>query len=223
MPHMVPVPIPGPPRQVITHKVYVHTNAYDCDAGVGDWRRQWSGQHQRYCCYKHHIACTTKVDVRPHYHTITHYKQVTVPVHVPVPAPPAQIINKVVNVPIHDPPQVIRVPVPGHPNVVPKYVHEKISVPVPEPSPPVYHSVPVPTPVHDPGQIIHVPAPLPPQTLVRNKVIYKTRHVRVQHVYNCQAGFSNWKYGLSAAVGFVSRCCGRVCGDCRSAVPVFGA
>ena len=40
--------------------------------------------------------------VRPHYHTITHIKHVTVPVPMPIPAPPAQVINHVVNVPIHD-------------------------------------------------------------------------------------------------------------------------
>lgn len=37
--------------------------------------RQWSPKHQRYCCYKRNIACTTRVDLRPHYHTITHVKQ----------------------------------------------------------------------------------------------------------------------------------------------------
>lgn len=93
-----------------------------------------------------------------------------------------------------DPPQVIKVPVPGKPNYVawiislfertflcylvhpaplafvssstwirgnsghdeaievPKYVHQKHYVPVKEPSPPQYHSVPVPVPVKDPGQ-----------------------------------------------------------------------
>ena len=35
---------------------------------------------------------------------------------------------------------------------VPKYIHEKHYVPVPEPSPPKYHSVPVPVPVHEPGK-----------------------------------------------------------------------
>ena len=41
--------------------------------------------------------------IRPHYHTITHVKHVTVPVHVPIPAPPARVINHIVNVPIHEP------------------------------------------------------------------------------------------------------------------------
>eukprot|EP00438_Fugacium_kawagutii_P009465 Skav202076 [mRNA] locus=scaffold1138:796839:799898:- [translate_table: standard] len=35
---------------------------------------------------------------------------------------------------------------------VPKYVHEKHYVPVPEPSPPTYHNVPVPVPVQEPGK-----------------------------------------------------------------------
>lgn len=35
---------------------------------------------------------------------------------------------------------------------VPKYVHEKHYVPVPEPSPPTYHNVPVPVPVKEPGK-----------------------------------------------------------------------
>eukprot|EP00913_Durusdinium_trenchii_P003918 g3627.t1 len=97
-----------------------------------------------------------QVTYRPHYHTITHYKQ---------------------------------------PNYVPKYVHQKHYVPVKEPSPPQYHSVPVPVPVKDPGQVIKVPVPLPPQTVVHNKVIYKTRHVKVQHIYDCNAGFNNWRPG----------------------------
>ncbi|CAK9074279.1 Uncharacterized protein SCF082_LOCUS36193 [Durusdinium trenchii] len=182
VPHVVPVPVPPPPRQVIEHKVYVHHSAFDCDAGSVDWKHQWSGEQQRYCCYKSHIACTTKINVRPHFHTITHYKTQTVPVHVAIPAPPAQVVNHVVNVPIHDPPRMIRVPVPGQPNVVPKYVHQKHYVPVPEASPPTYHSVPVPVPVREPGHVIPVPAPLPSQTVVRNKVIYKTRHVKMGHV-----------------------------------------
>lgn len=199
VPHMVPVPIPPPPRQVITHKVYVHTAAYDCTEGLSVFKSQWSPQHQRYCCYKSHVACTTKVSYRPHYHTITRVKHVTVPVHVPVPAPPARVINHIVNVPIHDAPQVIKVPVPGHPHVVPKYIHEKHYVPVPEPSAPKYHTVPVPVPVKEPGKVIKVPVPLPPKTIVKNKVIYKTRHVKVKHVYDCEAGFENWKYGWSSA------------------------
>lgn len=199
VPHMVPVPIPPPPRRVITHKVYVHTAAYDCTEGLSVFKSQWSPQHQRYCCYKSHVACTTKVTYRPHYHTITHVKHVTVPVHVPVPAPPARVINHIVNVPIHDAPQVIKVPVPGHPHVVPKYIHEKHYVPVPEPSAPKYHSVPVPVPVKEPGEVIKVPVPLPPKTIVKNKVIYRTRHVKVKHVYDCDAGFENWKYGWSSS------------------------
>eukprot|EP00913_Durusdinium_trenchii_P001160 g1067.t1 len=90
------------------------------------------------------------------------------------------------------------VPTPGAPNVVPKYVHQKHYVPVPEPSPPQYHSVPVPVPVTDPGKVIKVPVPLAPQTIVKNKVLYKTRHVQVQHIYDCNAGFSNWMSGWSS-------------------------
>ena len=40
------------------------------------------------------------------------------------------------------------------PPQVPKYVHEKHYVPVPEPSPPTYHTVPVPVKVTDPGQAV---------------------------------------------------------------------
>lgn len=48
-------------------------------------------------------------------------------------------------------------PPPGHGSPpllheVPKYVHEKHYVPVPEPSPPTYHKVPVPVPVKEPGK-----------------------------------------------------------------------
>ena len=35
---------------------------------------------------------------------------------------------------------------------VPKYIHQKHYVPVPEPSPPTYHKVPVPVPVKEPGK-----------------------------------------------------------------------
>eukprot|EP00913_Durusdinium_trenchii_P026007 g24401.t1 len=84
----------------------VHTHAYDCDEGSEDWQHTWSTQHARYCCYLRQIGCKTKVEYRPHYHTITKTKPVTVK--------------------------------------VPKYVHQKHYVPVPEPSPPQYHSVPVP-------------------------------------------------------------------------------
>ena len=102
---------------------------------------------------------------------------------------------------------------------VPKYIHQKHFVPVPEPTPPQYHNVPVPVKVTDPGKIIKVPSPMPQQTIVKNKawrhlqclshpcqplkamfsrtpftqVIYKTKHIRVQHVYDCAAGFSNWR------------------------------
>ena len=31
------------------------------------------------------------------------------------------------------------------------------------------------------------------------QVIYRTRHVKVKHVYDCHAGFKNWKYGWSSA------------------------
>ncbi|CAK9066403.1 unnamed protein product, partial [Durusdinium trenchii] len=109
------------------------------------------------------------------------------------------------NVPIQDAPRVIRVPTPGAPHIVPKYVHQKHYVPVPEPSPPQYHNVPVPVKVTDPGKVIHVPVPLPPQTVVKNKVLYKTRHVQVQHVYDCSAGYSNWMSGWSS--GKKSWCC----------------
>ena len=29
-------------------------------AGLSVFKSQWSPQHQRYCCYKSHVACTTK-------------------------------------------------------------------------------------------------------------------------------------------------------------------
>ncbi|CAK9113002.1 unnamed protein product, partial [Durusdinium trenchii] len=199
VPHTVTVPIPPPPRKVITHTVHVHTHAFDCDGDASGDMSMWSSEKKRYCCYLRGITCHTKVTYRPHYHTITHIKHVTVPVHVPIPAPPPQVINHVVNDPIHDPPQVIKVPVPGQPTYVPKYVHQKHYVPVREPSPPQYHNVPVPVPIKDPGQVIKVPVPLPPQTVVKNKVIYKTRHVKVQHIYDCKAGFNNWNSGWSSA------------------------
>eukprot|EP00913_Durusdinium_trenchii_P026490 g24856.t1 len=151
----------------------VHTHAFDCDEGV-NWQHTWSSEHQRYCCYLRQIGCHTKVEYRPHYHTITKTKAETGPVP--------------------DAPRVIRVPTPGAPHIVPKYVHQKHYVPVPEPSPPQYHNVPVPVKVTDPGKVIHVPVPLPPQTVVKNKVLYKTRHVQVQHVYDCSAGYSNWSF-----------------------------
>ena len=168
VPHMVSVPIPPPPRKVITHKVYVHSDAFDCNQGAYDMH-SWSEEQSRYCCYKHEIGCKTKMEYRPHYHTITKVKPVPVHVPVPIPAPPAQVITHVQNIPIHDPPAVIKVPTPGAPHVVNKYVHEKNYVPVPVASPPQYHHVPVPVPVQDPGRVIKVPEPLPPQTIVKNK------------------------------------------------------
>ena len=199
VPHTVPVPVPAPPPKVITHKVLVHTHAFNCDSSLSDYMHTWTPKKQRYCCYLRQIGCKTKVTYRPHYHTITKVKNVKVPVHVPIPAPPAQVVNKVVNVPIHDPPKVIKVPVPGEPHVVHKYIHKKVPMPVPQPSPPKYHNVPVPVKVVDPGKTIKVPVPLPPQTVVKNRVIYKTRHVNVQHIYDCKAGYSNWHAGWSSA------------------------
>ncbi|CAK8988512.1 unnamed protein product [Durusdinium trenchii] len=199
VPHTVTVPIPAPPPKVITHKVMVHTHVYDCDSGLADYKHTWTPKKQRYCCYLRHIACHTRVTYRPHYHTITKVKHITVPVHVPIPAPPPAVVNKVVNVPIHDPPQVIKVPVPGKPHVVPKYVHKKVPVPVPQPTPPKYHTVRVPVKIRDPGKTIKVPVQMPPRTIVKNRVIYKTRHVKVQHIYDCNAGYSNWHSGWSSA------------------------
>ena len=72
-------------------------------------------------------------------------------------------------------------------------------VPVPEASPPKYHRVPVPVPIKEPGKVIKVPVPLPPKTVVKNQVIYRTRHVQVKRIYDCGAGFENWKYGWSSA------------------------
>lgn len=140
VPRTVPVPIPPPARQVIEHKVYVHSSAFDC-SGDMDWKQQWSPQQQRYCCYKRNIGCRTRLRIRPHYHTITHVQQVTVPVPVPVPAPPPRVVSRVVNVPIRDPPEIIKVPVRGPPHVVHKYIHQKQYVPVPKASPPNYHKV----------------------------------------------------------------------------------
>ena len=199
VPHTVPVPVPAPPPKVITHKVLVHTHAFNCDSSLSDYMHTWTPKKQRYCCYLRQIGCHTKVTYRPHYHTITQVKHVTVPVHVPIPAPPAQVVNKVVNVPIPDPPKVIKVPVPGEPHVVHKYIHKKVPMPVPQPSPPKYHNVPVPVKVVDPGKTIKVPVPLPPHTVVKNRVIYKTRHVKVQHIYDCKAGYNNWHAGWSSA------------------------
>ena len=85
----------------------------------------WSDEQSRYCCYKHEIGCKTKagdvtkcdifaaalscdpfrlqVEYRPHYHTITKVHPVAVHVPVPIPAPPAQVITHVENIPVHDP------------------------------------------------------------------------------------------------------------------------
>ncbi|CAE7938525.1 unnamed protein product [Symbiodinium sp. KB8] len=94
--HAVPVPIPGPPAKVITRKVYVKHHPYDCTEGYGNWKTQWSHEHQRYCCYKSGEACVTKAGIRNHYKTITHVHHVTVPEKVVVPAPPPREINHVV-------------------------------------------------------------------------------------------------------------------------------
>ena len=51
-------------------------------------------------------------------------------------------------------------------------MHVKQYVPVPEPTPPQYHHVPVPFKVKDPGQVIKVPVPMPPKTLVKNKALF---------------------------------------------------
>ncbi|CAJ1358407.1 unnamed protein product, partial [Effrenium voratum] len=198
VPHMVPVPIPSAPAKIIEHKVFVKSHAYDCNEGLSTFASSWSSMHQRYCCYLHSVACHTQVKYRNHYHTITSVKHVGVPVHVPIPAPPAAEYNRVVNMPIHDPPQVIQVKTPGHTHVVNQYVHSKHYVPEPVPSPPRFRSVPVPVPVHTPGKVIPVPSPLPPQTVVHNKVVYKTRHVITKNIYDCDAGFNNWKYGWSS-------------------------
>ncbi|CAK9111867.1 Retrovirus-related Pol polyprotein from transposon RE2 (Retro element 2) (AtRE2) [Includes: Protease RE2 [Durusdinium trenchii] len=77
--HLVPVPIPPPPRKVITHP-----------GGRGRGRLEA------------HLVDETAA-LLPHYHTITKTEPVNVPVPVPVPAPPAQVITHVKNVPIHDP------------------------------------------------------------------------------------------------------------------------
>lgn len=55
-------------------------------------------------------------------------------------------------------------------------MHVKQYVPVPEPTPPKYHSVPVPFKVKDPGQVIKVPVPLAPKTLVKNKALWQRFH-----------------------------------------------
>lgn len=199
VPHVVPVPLPPPPRKVINHKVYVHSHAYDCEKGSNDWKNLWSGSHQRYCCYLKDIACSKKIEVHNHYHTITKVKPVAMPVRIAVPAPPPKVVTHFVNDPIHDPPQVIKVPEPGPAHVVPKYVHQKVYKPVPVQSPPQYHTVPVPVPVHDPGRVIPLKVQMPPKTVVRHKVIYKTKHVQVKHIYDCAAGFDNWNFGWSSA------------------------
>ncbi|CAE7584770.1 unnamed protein product, partial [Symbiodinium sp. CCMP2456] len=146
--HSVPVPIPGPPAKVITRKVYVKHHPYDCTEGYGNWKTQWSHEHQRYCCYKSGEACVTKAGVRNHYKTITHVHHVTVPEKVVVPAPPPREINHIVKVPVHDPSPVIKIKTAGPPRVVKHYVTKKHYVPEPVPSPPTYHYKPVPVTVH---------------------------------------------------------------------------
>ena len=32
-------------------------------AGYGNWKTQWSHEHQRYCCYKFKESCVTKAGV----------------------------------------------------------------------------------------------------------------------------------------------------------------
>jgi len=199
VPHVVQVPIPGPPPKVITHKVYVHTHAFDCEKDYNDWKHLWSGAHQRYCCYLKDIACRNKVEVRNHYHVVTRVKSVAVPERIPIPAGPPRVVTRVVNDPVQDPPQVIRVPTPGAPHVVKRIIHDKRLVPVRVPSPPQYHTVPVPVTVKDPGSVIPVKVPMPPQTVVHHKTIEMTRHIKVQKVYDCAAGFKNWIYGWSEA------------------------
>lgn len=199
VPHVVQIPIPGPPRKVITHKVYVHTHAFDCEKGYNDWHHLWSSAHQRYCCYLKDISCRNKVEVRKHYHIITKVRPVALPVRVPIPAPPPRVVRHVVNEPIQDPPQVIRVPTPGAPHIMKRIVHEQRLVPVPVASPPQYHTVPVPIHVTDPGRVIRVKVPMPPQTVVRDKTIYKTKHIQVKRVYDRNAGLKNWIYGWSGA------------------------
>lgn len=180
-------------------QVYVHTRAFDCEKGYNDWHHLWSSAHQRYCCYLKDISCRNKVEVRKHYHIITKVRPVALPVRVPIPAPPPRVVRHVVNEPIQDPPQVIRVPTPGAPHIVKRIVHEQRLVPVPVASPPQYHTVPVPVHVTDPGRVIRVKVPMPPQTVVRDKTIYKTKHIQVKRVYDCNAGLKNWIYGWSGA------------------------
>ena len=50
---------------------------------------------------------------------------------------------------------------------------------------------------------IHLMLPTDPSSSLQCnrsiQVIYRTRHVKVKHVYDCDAGFKNWKYGWSSA------------------------
>jgi len=198
VPHTVAVPIPGPPAKILTHKVYVKHHPYECTEGYSNWKAMWTPEHQRYCCYKYKEACTTKVEYRNHYRTITSVHHVTVPVKEVVPAPPPREINHIVHVPVHDPSPLIKIPQAGPPHIINKPVLHKHYVPEPVPSPPTYVKKPVPVAVHDPGRVVRVPVPMPAKTIVKNIPIIKTQHVLKTRYYDCDAGFENWHYGWSS-------------------------
>ena len=42
----------------------VQNLTFDQVAGYGNWKTQWSHEHQRYCCYKSGEACVTKAGIR---------------------------------------------------------------------------------------------------------------------------------------------------------------
>ena len=87
--------IPPTPTHTHTNSVsHLPPNRSVCRDGIGFFARLDLEQQ---------LSTNTQMcSLRPHYHTITHIKHVTVPVHVPIPAPPAKVINHVVNVPVND-------------------------------------------------------------------------------------------------------------------------
>lgn len=77
-------------------------------------------------------------------------------------------------------------------------------VPVPQPSPPVYHAVPVPVPMKSPGKVVKVPVPLPAKTLVKHKVFWAGRLGRLGKVGGWGGDFGLIKVGWRRRDFFLS-------------------
>ena len=71
-----------------TRNVVVPEAHFNCHART-QTRDMWSKSQQRYCCWKHHIACP-----QTHYMTRTRYVTHVTKVKVPVPSPPKIIVRK---------------------------------------------------------------------------------------------------------------------------------